>query len=112
MRAVLMDNGALSALLNPDDEWHTWARDIKITWGGRFVRMSRFRWPPVRPCESAPPHGIVMMRWRREAWPGWGRREAYSAPGVSNNHWGKPRWPRLARRMMASKSSAGNARHP
>ena len=27
MLAVLMDAGPLTALLNPNDEWHTWARD-------------------------------------------------------------------------------------
>ena len=27
MPAVLMDAGPLTALLNPNDEWHTWARD-------------------------------------------------------------------------------------
>ena len=27
MRAVLMDAGPLTALLNPNDEWHNWARD-------------------------------------------------------------------------------------
>ena len=27
MRAGLMDAGPLTALLNPNDEWHTWARD-------------------------------------------------------------------------------------
>jgi hypothetical protein len=27
MLAVLMDAGPLTALLNPNDEWHTWARN-------------------------------------------------------------------------------------
>jgi uncharacterized protein len=28
MPAVLMDAGPLTALLNPNDEWHAWARDM------------------------------------------------------------------------------------